>query len=105
MHEQRNRGQGPLPQAPALQSQLPQGPVLKGPLTPESLAPEQEVAALRARIQHHDHLYHTLDAPEIPDVEFDRLFARLEQLEAEHPALITPDSPTQRVGSAPLSGF
>jgi len=105
MHEERNRGQGPLPQAPALQSQLPQGPVLKGPLTPESLAPEQEVAALRARIQHHDHLYHTLDAPEIPDVEFDRLFARLEQLEAEHPALITPDSPTQRVGSAPLSGF
>ena len=65
----------------------------------------QELAALRQQIARHDHLYHTLDAPEIPDVDYDRLFARLEQLEALYPQLITLDSPTQRVGSAPLSGF
>ena len=67
--------------------------------------PVQELALLRTQIARHDYLYHTLDAPVIPDVEYDRLFARLEQLEAQHPELITPDSPTQRVGSAPLSGF
>ncbi len=65
----------------------------------------QELTLLRTQIARHDYLYHTLDAPVIPDVDYDRLFARLEQLEAEHPELITPDSPTQRVGSAPLSGF
>ncbi|MDO8273760.1 MAG: NAD-dependent DNA ligase LigA [Gammaproteobacteria bacterium] len=67
--------------------------------------PVQELALLRTQIARHDYLYHTLDAPVIPDVEYDRLFARLEQLEAQHPELITPDSPTQRVGSAPLAGF
>ncbi|MDO9318841.1 MAG: NAD-dependent DNA ligase LigA [Gammaproteobacteria bacterium] len=65
----------------------------------------QELRLLRTQIARHDYLYHTLDAPVIPDVEYDRLFARLEQLEAQHPELITPDSPTQRVGSAPLAGF
>lgn len=65
----------------------------------------QELALLRAQIARHDYLYHTLDAPVIPDMEYDGLFARLEQLETEHPELITPDSPTQRVGSAPLAGF
>ena len=65
----------------------------------------QELTLLRTQIARHDYLYHTLDAPVIPDVEYDRLFSRLEQLEAQHPELITPDSPTQRVGSAPLSGF
>lgn len=65
----------------------------------------QQLTLLRTQIARHDYLYHTLDAPVIPDVDYDRLFARLEQLEAEHPELITPDSPTQRVGSAPLSGF
>ena len=65
----------------------------------------QELTLLRAQIAHHDYLYHSLDAPAIPDVEYDRLFARLEQLEKQFPHLITPDSPSQRVGSAPLTGF
>lgn len=65
----------------------------------------EELKQLRQQIARHDYLYHTLDSPVIPDVEYDRLFARLEQLEAQFPALITSDSPTQRVGSAPLSGF
>jgi DNA ligase (NAD+) len=65
----------------------------------------EELAQLRASIHRHDYLYHTLDAPEIPDAEYDHLFAHLEQLEALHPELTTSDSPTQRIGSAPLSGF
>lgn len=65
----------------------------------------QELALLRTQIARHDYLYHTLDAPVIADVEYDRLFARLEELEAQHPDLITPDSPTQRVGSTPAAGF
>jgi len=63
---------------------------------------KRELADLRARIQHHNERYHQQDAPEISDQDFDRLFARLLALEAEFPALITPDSPSQRVGSAPL---
>ncbi len=66
---------------------------------------QQEILLLRDQIARHDYLYHTLDAPEIPDAEYDRLFQRLEDLEAAHPEWITPDSPTQRVGSAPLAGF
>ncbi len=80
----------------------------QGPLPQQGLVPQQDLQALadlRRQISHHDFLYHSLDAPEIPDVEYDRLFARLEQLEAQYPQCITPDSPTQRVGSAPLSGF
>ncbi|MES3006327.1 MAG: NAD-dependent DNA ligase LigA [Pseudomonadota bacterium] len=65
----------------------------------------QELTRLRTQIARHDYLYHTLDAPVIPDVEYDQLFARLEQLEAQYPQLITSDSPSQRVGAAPLSGF
>ncbi len=65
----------------------------------------QRSAELRRLLQHHDHLYYALDAPEIPDAEYDRLFHELQQLEAEHPELITPDSPTQRVGGAPLERF
>lgn len=66
---------------------------------------ETEIERLREAINHHNYLYHTLDAPEISDVEFDRLFQALKQLEADHPELITPESPTQRVGSAPLDAF
>jgi DNA ligase (NAD+) len=62
-------------------------------------------AELRATIQHHDHCYYVLDAPEIPDAEYDRLFRELQALEAAHPELLTPDSPTQRVGGAVLEGF
>lgn len=72
--------------------------------TPDQ-ALEQELAQLRAEITRHDYLYHTLDEPVIADVEYDRLFARLEQIEQESPHLVSPDSPTQRVGSAPLAGF
>jgi len=62
-------------------------------------------AALREQLQHHAHRYYVLDAPEIPDAEYDRLFAELQAIEAEHPELRTPDSPTQRVGGAVLDGF
>ena len=60
---------------------------------------------LRAQIAHHDRLYYELDAPEIPDAEYDRLFRELQALEAEYPALRTADSPTQRVGGKPLDSF
>ena len=64
-----------------------------------------EVARLRDEINRHNHLYHTLDSPEITDPEFDRLFQTLLALEADHPELVTDDSPTLRVGSAPLEAF
>ena len=66
---------------------------------------QKEAERLRAAINRHNHLYHTRDAPEVSDAEFDRLFQRLLALEAEHPSLATPDSPTQRVGSEPLAAF
>jgi len=56
-------------------------------------------------LQHHAHLYYTLDAPQIPDAEYDRLFTQLQALEAEYPELLTPDSPTQRVGGRVLESF
>lgn len=65
----------------------------------------QRAAVLREQIDYHNYRYYVLDAPEIPDAEFDKLFRELQQLEHDHPALITPDSPTQRVGAAPLTGF
>jgi DNA ligase (NAD+) len=61
--------------------------------------------ALRREIERHNHLYYVEDAPEITDAAFDRLFAELVQLESEHPELAGPDSPTQRVGAAPLADF
>jgi DNA ligase (NAD+) len=65
----------------------------------------REAAALSEQLHRHAHLYYVLDAPEIPDAEYDRLFRRLEALEAEYPELRTPDSPTLRVGGKPLDGF
>ncbi|HPO20618.1 MAG TPA: NAD-dependent DNA ligase LigA, partial [Rubrivivax sp.] len=62
-------------------------------------------AALRAALQHHAHQYYVLDAPQIPDAEYDRLFGELQAIEAAHPALRTPDSPTQRVGGRALDGL
>ncbi|MBA3563693.1 MAG: NAD-dependent DNA ligase LigA [Gammaproteobacteria bacterium] len=62
-------------------------------------------AELREAIDRHNYFYHVLDAPEIPDAEYDRLLRELESLEQEFPALITPDSPTQRVGAEPVSRF
>jgi len=67
--------------------------------------PKQEIDRLRREIERHNHLYFVLDRPEISDAEYDALFRRLVELEAEHPDLVTPDSPTQRVGSAPAEGF
>lgn len=60
---------------------------------------------LRQQLHHHAYLYYTLDAPEIPDAEYDRLFRELQSLEAQHPELLTPDSPTQRVGGTVLESF
>ena len=69
--------------------------------TPPASAAER-AAELRALLHHHAHLYYTLDAPKIPDAEYDRLFQELQAIEARHPELLTPDSPTQRVGGAVL---
>lgn len=66
---------------------------------------EQKLTELRTTLRHHEYLYHVMDTPEIPDAEYDRLMRELRELEAQHPELITPDSPTQRVGAAPLASF
>ena len=67
--------------------------------------PEQKIAQLRSVVQYHNARYHQLDAPEIPDADYDKLFDELAALEQQYPEFITPDSPTQRVGAAPLSSF
>lgn len=64
---------------------------------------EKRVAELREQIRHHDYLYYVAAKPEITDLEYDKLYNELKELEAAHPALITPDSPTQRIGDAPVS--
>lgn len=65
----------------------------------------EQAAALRTTIRRYDHEYYVLDAPSVPDSEYDRVFRELKALEEAHPALITPDSPTQRVGGAAMSGL
>jgi DNA ligase (NAD+) len=65
----------------------------------------QKVEKLREELRRHEHLYHVLDAPEITDAEYDAMMRELKALEAEHPELITADSPTQRVGGKPREGF
>jgi DNA ligase (NAD+) len=67
--------------------------------------PTQQRDALHQQLHHHAHQYYVLDDPQIPDAEYDRLFQQLQKLEAEHPELITPDSPTQRVIGTVLDGF
>jgi DNA ligase (NAD+) len=66
---------------------------------------EHEIAQLRAELNRHNYLYYVEAKPEISDREYDRMMSRLTELEAEHPELVSPDSPTQRVGGQPLSGF
>src|SRR6201987_5051274 len=66
---------------------------------------EKKIEALREKIRQHEHLYYVLDNPEISDADFDKLMRQLKDLEAEHPSLVTPDSPTQRVGGKPREGF
>jgi DNA ligase (NAD+) len=66
---------------------------------------QDDLESLREEIRHHEYRYYVLDDPEIPDAEFDRLMSQLKRLEAENPELITPDSPTQRVGGKPREGL
>ena len=65
----------------------------------------KRMAQLHAEIEQHDHAYYVLDAPTIPDAEYDHLFRELQTLEAQHPELLSADSPTQRVGGTPLKSF
>src|SRR5258708_11829338 len=66
---------------------------------------EKKIESLREKIRHHEYLYYVLDHPEISDPEFDKVMEQLKVLENEHPSLVTPDSPTQRVGGKPREGF
>ena len=70
-----------------------------------ALTPDQQIQALRDEIRHHEHLYYVLDAPELTDAQYDVLMNELKKLEAEHPDLVTADSPTRRVGGKPRDGF
>ncbi len=65
----------------------------------------ERAAALRQQIEHHNYRYHVLDDPEVADAEYDRLMHELQELEARYPEIVTPDSPTQRVGAAPIAAF
>ena len=70
-----------------------------------SESPARRAAFLRAEIERHNHAYYVLDAPTIPDAEYDKLFRELQDIESRHPELRTDDSPTQRVGGVPLPEF
>ena len=72
---------------------------------PPKPLPAQRIADLRQRIHYHNYRYHALDSPEISDAEYDRLLRQLLELEAAHPEQVTPESPTQRVGAAPVAAF
>ena len=72
---------------------------------PDSADVKSRIDALVDELNHHNHLYHVLDAAEIDDRQYDLLFRELEQLEEKHPELLRPDSPTQRVGGAPVDGL
>ncbi|HVL14681.1 MAG TPA: NAD-dependent DNA ligase LigA, partial [Gemmata sp.] len=73
--------------------------------SPGTISPAARAEHLRAEIDRHNHLYYVEAAPVVSDREFDRLLQELIDLEAAHPELATPDSPTQRVGGAPIPGF
>lgn len=66
---------------------------------------KQHIQRLRDELNYHDYRYYVLDSPEIPDAEYDRLLRELQALERDHPELVTPDSPTQRVGAGPVEAF
>ncbi|MDB5945791.1 MAG: ligC, partial [Ramlibacter sp.] len=70
-----------------------------------SVSVQERVDALRELLHQHAHRYYVLDAPEIPDAEYDKLFRELQQLEEQHPEFATADSPTLRVGGRTLEGF
>ena len=95
---------------PAIPRSIPSGPRRPGRRLPgkarprvnaNPLPPDREILGLRAEIERHNRLYYLDAAPEITDREYDRLLERLQALEAEHPELATPDSPTRRVGGEP----
>src|SRR5271154_2493033 len=65
----------------------------------------KRVAGLKETLERYNYRYHALDDPEVPDAEYDRLMLELRTLETQHPGLLTPDSPTQRVGAAPVAAF
>jgi DNA ligase (NAD+) len=71
----------------------------------KAVAAKHEIEELRDKLRHHEYLYYVLDQPEISDAAYDRLMKRLEELESAHPQLITPDSPSVRVGGTPREGF
>ena len=71
----------------------------------ESTSPQAQAAQLRELLHHHAHCYYVLDAPELPDAEYDQLFQALQSLEAAFPELLSADSPTQRVLGQVLAGF
>src|SRR5271155_2459287 len=66
---------------------------------------EKKIEWLRKKIRRHEYLYYVIDNPELSDADFDKLMRQLKDLEAQHPELITADSPTQRVGGKPREGF
>src|SRR6266851_5252345 len=70
-----------------------------------ALTLDQQIQDLRDELRHHEHLYYVLDAPELTDAQYDSLMNQLKKLEGEHPELVTPDSPSQRVGGKPREGF
>jgi DNA ligase (NAD+) len=70
-----------------------------------ALTPDQQLQELRDQLRHHEHLYYVLDAPELTDAQYDALMNRLKKIEQEYPDLVTPDSPSQRVGGKPREGF
>ena len=82
-----------------------QAPTIICPMPSSNKDLEKKVESLREKIRHHEYLYYVLDQPEITDADFDKLMGQLKDLEAEHPGLITADSPTQRVGGKPREGF
>src|SRR5208283_1109103 len=86
-------------------SDYPVQPLYNLQQMPSELTPAQQIEALREDLRRHEHLYYVLDAPEVTDAEYDLRMNRLRALESGNPELITPDSPTQRVGGKPRDGF
>src|SRR5437868_2137763 len=72
---------------------------------PPASQPDARAAWLRDQLERANYAYYVLDQPDLPDAEYDRLFGELQQLETDHPDLVTPDSPTQRVGGEVAGGF
>src|SRR5467141_3978402 len=93
------------PRGAGIRRPLLLSPTIICTMVPSSKDPEKMIETLREKIRHHEYLYYVLDQPEISDAEFDKLMQQLKDLEAEYPALVAADSPTQRVGGKPREGF